>query len=171
MKYVLCAFWLWLPFGSQAVVEDHIEIRVTGRITDSICEVEPKVEPVAMGTQVAQNFHDVGNASDPINFTIQLKNCGQDAKEVRIAFTGTSASDASLLALNSGSVSQLAIRILDNNKNPIALNDRQDGGRIYTLNPLIPTQNLQFYAQYVALSVPVDAGEADATANFSLTWP
>lgn len=174
MKNVFCALCLNLPFAACAAVEDHIEVLVSGRITDSTCEVAlaKKTKTVLMGTHLTQNFDRVNDTSAPVSFTVNLENCGQDTKEVRVAFTGTSVvGNNSLLALNSGSVSQLAIRILDNQNNPLALNDSENGGRLYKLEPTQRTQILRFSAQYVALSVPVDTGEADATAKLSLTWP
>lgn len=173
MKHYVCALWLCIPFYSHSVEQDSINISITGGITDSTCEIAQtdQNKQVQMGTYLAQNFKQVNDVSDPVDFTIQLENCGPDTKEVRVEFTGTSAGDGSLLALDSNSISQLAIRILDSNKSPITLNDNTNSGRSYNLTPGAANQTLQFYAQYVALRVPLDTGEADATAKLSLTWP
>lgn len=174
MKYALCLFWLNLSFSSYAVETDSFQLQLIGRITDSTCEVTlaDKTKDVPMGTHLVLNFDHVNDVSPPVEFTVQLENCGPDMREVQIAFTGTGASrDSALLALDDFSISQLAIRILDKSKTPINLNDNTNGGQLYSLIPDADTQTLQFYAQYVALSVPLEPGEANASAKLSLTWP
>ncbi|EOQ50751.1 TPA: fimbrial protein [Citrobacter braakii] len=174
MKYAVCALWLSLSFAAYAVETDSFQLQLVGRITDSTCEVAvtDKTKDVPMGSYQAQDFNQVDAVTPPVSFTVQLENCGTETQEVRVAFTGTGASgNNTLLALDNLSIDQLAIRILDKDKTPIALNDSTNGGRLYPLIQGASSQTLQFYAQYVVLSVPLDPGEANASAKLSLTWP
>lgn len=152
----------------------NVEVQISGKIKDSTCSIvqNDKDKSVTLGDYRLQDLTSTGFATSFTEFTIGLEGCGPDTKEVNVAFTGTSAAgNPELLALESGSVSQLGIRILDKNKNAIALNNTQDGGVLYSLQPGQSDDSLLFYAQYVVLATPVSAGPANGTANLVLTWP
>lgn len=167
--------WLYLSVILPLNLYAHdIEVQISGKIKDSTCDIvqTDRDKEVQMGDYRLQDLLTTGISTNPIGFTIGLENCGPETNNVKIAFTGNApTAKPELLALDSGSVAQLGIRLLDKNKNALALNNTQDGGVSYPLQPGQAVYSLQFYAQYVVLTTPVPAGPANATANLILTWP
>lgn len=167
--------WLYLsvilPFNLYA---HDIDIQISGKIKDSTCDIvqADRDKEVLLGDYRLQDLLQEGMSTRAIGFTISLENCGPDTDNVKIAFTGNApTAKPELLALDNSSVTQLGIRLLGKDKNTIVLNNTQDGGVSYSLQPGQTAYSLQFYAQYVVLTTPVPAGPANATANLILTWP
>lgn len=167
-----------LPLLFSTLVSAHdITLDITGKIIDSTCNIalQDQNKDVAMGDYRVQDLTVINQETDPIAFTIELENCGPDSDDVQITFGGTPAANSpTLLALDASSASatQLAIRLRDKDKQPIALNTAQEEGVIYSLSPAGQSNySLVFYAQYVVQKTPVPTGSANATASMVLTWP
>lgn len=147
-------------------------VNITGTIQGNTCAVTTNTasQQVSLGDIAAKQFTAAGSASQPIAFTIGLKNCGSAASAVSLTFTGkANTTNSALLALTrqAGSAAGVGVAILDSQRTLVPLNS---ASRQYTLDPQQTIQNLTFYGEMVATSSPVTAGSVDATTTFSLTY-
>ncbi|HDN2684097.1 TPA: fimbrial protein [Klebsiella michiganensis] len=147
-------------------------VNITGTIQGNTCTVTTDTanQQVTLGDIAAKQFTAAGSASQPVEFTIGLENCGSAASAVSLTFTGEAdTTNSALLALTSlaGSAAGIGVAILDSQRTLVPLNS---ASRQYTLDPQQTTQNLTFYGEMVATSSPVTAGSVDATTTFSLTY-
>ncbi|MEX5431838.1 fimbrial protein [Klebsiella michiganensis] len=147
-------------------------VNITGTIQGNTCTVTTDTanQQVTLGDIAAKQFTAAGSASQPIKFTIGLKNCGSAASAVSLTFTGeadTTNSDLLALTSQAGSAAGVGVAILDSQRTLVPLNS---ASRQYTLDPQQTSQNLTFYGEMVATSSPVTAGSVDATTTFSLTY-
>lgn len=115
-------------------------------------------------------FTGINSTSTPVDFNIEL-NCEQGTN-VAIQFTGqtiTGNQQALQLTSQANSASGLGIQILNQQGNAI------------TFNPITPDivandvakgiVNIPYKARYIQIEAQVNAGQADADANFTLTYP
>lgn len=146
-----------------------VQINVNGNIVNTTCDVDTNSANlnVAMGDQPISALNTaVGVTSPDISFSIKLVNCSDVATGVNIAFSGTVSSDTALLKLDDGGATGIGIEILDDNKTQIPVNV---ASKNYPLNAGVDN-TLNFYARYKTESLPVTAGDANATATFTLTY-
>ena len=146
-----------------------VQINVNGNIINTTCELDTASAnlKVPMGDQPVSSLNTVVGATSPeIPFSIKLLNCSEAATGVNVAFSGTASGDASLLKIDDGGATGIGIEILDEDNNPIPIN-------VASKNyPLIPSTNntLNFFARYKTESLPVTAGDANASGTFILTY-
>ncbi|NVZ55833.1 fimbrial protein [Pseudomonas edaphica] len=165
----LCALSGWL-FCQHASAYDLL-LSVQGAIADNGCVVsaDSKNMTVPMGDIALKQFYANDVAFGKTQFVIKLENCGVLASGVKVTFQGAANSENSeLLELTqeSDTAPGLAIEILDANNARLPINTKM--ATAIVIKPST-SNNLVFYAQYRAVDV-VDAGVANATANFILEY-
>ncbi|NMX56247.1 fimbrial protein [Pseudomonas sp. WS 5146] len=165
----LCALSGWL-FCQHASAYDLL-LSVQGAIADNGCVVSADSQnmTVAMGDIALKQFYANDVAFGKTQFVIKLENCGVLASGVKVTFQGAANSENSeLLELTQepDTAPGLAIEILDANNARLPINTKM--ATAIVIKPST-SNNLVFYAQYRAVDV-VDAGVANATANFLLEY-
>lgn len=149
-------------------------VNFMGEILDTACTVDigaSNTMTVDMGRIARTTFVNTGDAASKNKFTLVLKDCPSNVTSARVNFDGmgdTARND--LLALTSvpSSATGVAIRLFTADQNPLPIN--QTSGYSYPLWSAEAYNNLDFYAAYVATSVPVQAGVANAVANFTIVY-
>lgn len=162
---------LLFPAAHAAEEEPGGQIAISGVIRNNVCRLTTDSQSlnVALNQVDRRSFPAPDSATPAIPFALQLTDCGDATSAVTIAFTGTAdTGNPALLKLNGGeSAAQgVALEILDQNKTPLAINGP---GTTQPLNAGSDNM-LQFYARYHANGLPVSTGEANAVADFSLTY-
>jgi type 1 fimbria pilin len=151
---------------------NNISINFTGKIKSATCNIVSDANlQVPLGDIGTTFFGSTGDVSRAQPFSVEL-NCPIDGPEqVAITFSGKTATDPTLLALDSGegTATGIAVRI-----------NQQDGSTQVKLNTpsattaLIAGENtLNFTAQYQALTgrSNITPGKANATAQFTINYP
>ena len=143
-----------------------VEITLHGNIVASSCTVSEgdDNQTIVLGDWAVKNFTDSGVRSQPVYFGIALTDCSASTAE--LTFSGSQdSSSAELLALDSDSTAEnIAIEILDADKNRVPLNQSvsttidSDGNAAYT-----------FYANYISTGT-VSAGTANGTLTFTINY-
>ncbi len=101
------------------------KITFNGEINSGACSIAPDSvdQTVEMGSISASLITNNGT-SNPVPFSINLKDCDGTKNKVKITFTGTGDSnDSTLLALMSGRAAGAGIMLMDSNQNQIKLGD------------------------------------------------
>lgn len=145
-------------------------IQFTGNITQATCSLdgESKGQSVQMGEVASNTFGGAGGVSNTKDFSIKLTGCDLDvATQASITFTGdTVNNDTTTLATSALDTTNVGIQILQNGV-PLAL----DGSAASSAEELNADEtDLKFAARYVALADDVSAGEANATASFTVNY-
>ena len=159
--------------ADQDVITDEIPINFHGTITSPACTVDDnsKSQSVPLGAVPRTSFVSAGDVSEAKPFTIVMNCPAQGTAHATVTFSGTPASDPTLLALDDENhVAQgIAVRI-----------NQQDGTTQVKLNTpsaaievVEGINTLNFTAQYQALTARSDitVGPANATAQFSVNYP
>jgi major type 1 subunit fimbrin (pilin) len=138
-----------------------------GKITEATCALATGSDNqlVDMGNVASNTFRKTGDTSRPQAFSINLTDCDTDvAKTAAIAFSGDTANDNTLKI--SGDAGNVGIQILQDNTALIL-----DGSTLSSSQTLVGGSNaMQFSARYIALADEVKAGDANATAHFTLYY-
>lgn len=158
--------------GSVSVAADNVAINFTGTIKAAACEVSSgSDQTVVLGDVGTSKFGGAGDVSELKAFYFGLE-CPEGGPEyATVTFTGKSASDPALLALDNipGSASGVAVRINElDGKTQVRLNDPS------AQRTLLPGQDaLGFTAQYESIvdRSQITAGVANATAQFTVNYP
>ncbi|WP_336218237.1 fimbrial protein [Citrobacter amalonaticus] len=156
----------------KMVLADDLPINFRGTVVAGACEVASlsKNMDVILGDIPTMYFGDAGDVSTAVPFTIDL-NCPDGASlKATVTFSGTTASDSTLLALDTdvNVAKGVAVRINESDGTKISL------GTASAVNSLVAGDNeLKFTAQYQALvgRSEINAGSANATAQFTLNYP
>ena len=152
--------------------ETVLRVRTSGVITLNViqpCTVTTTNIAVSLGTKTVSQFVNVGDASTPTPFDIKFTDC--PASGVSITITGTAdthytnAATYGVLATTGGATG-VGIQLR-----------RRDTGVVMPLNLQttwtstsgIPT--LPMEARYIKNNVAVTAGQANATATFTMSYP
>ncbi|MCF8582420.1 fimbrial protein [Enterobacter ludwigii] len=149
-------------------------LQITGTILSRTCDVASDSQnmDVDMGQFSASSFTSTGATSPATQFNIHLTGCGSKASGAKMVFSGTSdATNPALLALSDtsgqgGMASGVAIEILDNTQQPIAVNTATSGNF-----PLTPGDvMLPFYLRYKSTQNSVTPGNASAVMYFDIQY-
>lgn len=156
--------------GSCALADTHDgQVDITGTIRGGTCTVTTESasnNTVDMGVVGTGDFPAVGARSEPVEFTIELENCGADVSTVHVTFTGTQVIQATdLYALDDGGAQGLALEISDDRNTPIA---NEAPSRGYALTASVDN-SLKFYAAYKSITA-VSGGVANASISFQTTY-
>ncbi|MDK9605799.1 fimbrial protein [Lelliottia wanjuensis] len=159
------------PFNALALEADST-FTVTFTYTKPVCELSTGSDAinVSMGTHEVSALSGKGKETSPSPLDIVLE-CPDNTSGVQVTFSGTpDVNDKSLLALTGageeGTAGGIGIALYDPDGNALALNSPTS-----TL-PLSEGENqLNFTARYKSTQDNVTAGNANATATFSLAYP
>lgn len=159
---------LFMANAFAAIEGESGTVNFTGQIVESTCSIAPgnNNQTVDLGQVSANAFGGQGGATSAKNFSIKLADCNTEiASQASVLFSGETANDTALKT-SEGDATNVGIQILQNGT---AL--KLDGVTPSAAQDLIEGENsLDFAARYVALSDEVAAGEANATANFTLQY-
>ena len=160
--------------GGNSSAEAVLRARTSGVITLNVtqpCTVTTTEIAVSLGTQKASQFVNVGDASTPTAFDINLTGCS--ASSVHINITGaadpnyTNAATNGVLA-TSGGATGVGIQLRRRDTSAIMkLNQDNTWTSSYTSGSL----TLPLEARYIKNNVAVTAGQANATATFTMSYP
>lgn len=157
-------------FSAAVMASADGKVNFTGKIVDTPCVVSSDSASldVALGQYKAASFVKANDTSDYKDFAIHLDDCAIDTlKTASVQFNGTPASDNNSLGLTSGATTAkgVAIEISDAKNVVVPVNTASS----YT-NLQKGESTLYFKARYKAMSVPVTSGEANSSADFSVTY-
>jgi len=150
-------------------------VHFTGSIVNAPCVVDVNSEgqTVRLGQYRTDSFKDVGSNSAPVDFTINLINCSAETyKSASVKFTGSTPEGTNdvlaLASIQAGNkiAEGVGIQILQDNT-PVTV-DGSEGTAARTFND--GTNRLPFQARYLALNENIIPGEANASADFSITY-
>lgn len=150
-----------------AVVGESSTVNFTGSITEASCALSAgaKGQTVELGDVASNVFTGQGTFSTSKGFTIDMTGCADSVNTAKVTFSGETATDTALKT-SAGNTTNVGIQILQNGT-PLKV----DGSTPSTAQNLVEGNNvLEFSARYVALSNNVAAGEANGSANFTLSY-
>ncbi|EIV6184805.1 fimbrial protein [Klebsiella aerogenes] len=146
------------------------EVNVSGKITANTCTVSTRDMTVDMGKVDSKDFQEGRNPEGipPVPFAITLKGCNGIASGVHVGFYGKpDVNKPDIYALAEGGATGIGIQLMDNDKGKIPVNTLS---KFYPLDSDASDIALQFYALYTADGGVVQAGRADTTVAFHLTY-
>lgn len=146
------------------------KVNFNGFVTDTTCIVDTKSLDltVEMDGVSKSSLASAGSTTGAKGFTLVLSSCPATVTSAKVRFDGTQIpGNNSLLALTAGpdTAKDVGIQISDANDNIINLH--QDSAA-YTLTTGV--NNLDFTAEYYAISDEVTAGDANAVADFTIIY-
>lgn len=149
-------------------------ISITGSLKSNTCTVSGDSKDLTVNLQesMTKQFRAKGNKGSMMPFSIILDSCGGFATAVKVSFTGVSDINApGLLKLDPirGNASGVGIQLLNSSKEVIPLNAASATLNWQTLEPG-KKNALLFYAQLMAIKIPVTAGHVSSSANFILEF-
>ncbi|MBL5885721.1 fimbrial protein [Lelliottia amnigena] len=169
-KNLIVAALIAGALSSSAFAADG-KIDFVGAITDDACTVTNNMTNpliVTLGT-VASSAFTTGNLSAaPTEFKINLTNCPASITSAQVKFDGTAdANDNTILQLTqeTGVVTNVGIQLMDKSNAVVPL---YTASTAYDLTA--GTNDLKFVARYLATSLPVTAGPANSTSNFTIVY-
>lgn len=147
-------------------------INFTGTITDASCTItaDSKNQTVSLGKIGASSFSAANVTSSGAKFDINLSNCPASISAASVKFVGaTDANNGDLLALTAGPTSAkgVAVGIYEQDTSTLIPLMKESASK-----PLSSTQNTKFsfIAKYVSTAASVTPGEANAVADFTVTY-
>lgn len=158
--------------ASSAMAHDGT-VKFTGEILDQACTVNIGTDntlTVDLGKVAKTAFTGVGTEASTTKFTIKLKDCPASATSAKVKFDGANdPSDSSLLALDNVTdvAKGVAIKLMTADKAALGLNEVNSYS--YALSSTVEN-NLDFYAAYRSTADTVEAGKANAVANFTVNY-
>lgn len=174
IKLAMAASALLLTSGAYAV---DGTINFTGSIVASTCKSEvtgTSGSTVDLGAVSASGFKAAGDVSGSQPFTISLTGCptpatGATAPNMAIQFAGNPNNDNKALLAVTGGAADVGIGIFNNqtDETPIALYSNSAVKTVDTNG----AATFNFVAKYVSTASAVTAGQANATATFSIVYP
>ncbi len=169
MNYVY--LWRVSALGALMVAANagaaDVTVNITGSVLSVSCDVNTAdaSKDVDLGTIVAQQYEAAGKNSTSEDVAIGLTGCS-NTSTVTASFSGTpDSTDSDLLAINNvnGAATNLAVQILDETSNPVAL------GETLVTNVNGDTATVAFKLRYKSTG-PVTAGNADSTLNVDFAY-
>ncbi|WP_207001660.1 fimbrial protein [Trinickia mobilis] len=144
-------------------------INFTGKVLKTTCSVPNKNINVSMGTVSADDFNVSGAEGRDIPFKIELQSCDSGLAGVKVKMNGTAdANQPDLLKIGQDAgddAKGLGIRIVDDANTDVPINSES---KEYAIGE--GKASLEFKARYVSTSPNVEPGEANAQAEFQLTY-
>ena len=156
---------------SASAFADDGKINFVGSITDDACTVTNNVTSpltVTLGTVASTAFSAGSMSAAPTNFNIMLSACPASVTQAKVKFDGTAnTNDTTILALTAetGVATNVGIQLKDKTGAILPL---RTASAPYALTTGANT--LQFTAQYLATALPVTAGPANSTSNFTIIY-
>lgn len=170
LKSLMICFLYLQPLSGHAA---DTFIYVNGKLIGNTCTVSSQSQnmTVKMGNIGAKDF--IRPSSDGLwafefPFSINLTDCQAESTGVKVYFLGSAdTNNKELLKITGNGAQGIAIRLMDENKNPIAINQ---SSKIYEINPESDINELFFYARYVLTQDKLTPGPANAVSTFMLEY-
>ena len=151
------------------------QVNFNGSITDSSCNVDSgsTSQTVDLGKWASSYFTGAGSETTKTPFHIKVKDCPASVTTVAVLFDGArEQTDTSLLAINSGGASGVAIKLYEHDQTTAVSLGKTTAKQAVTPGSSGSTgsADLEFYADYVSTGATVTAGDANGTANFNMIY-
>lgn len=151
------------------------QVIFNGSITDSSCNVDSGStgQTVDLGKWASSYFTGTGSETTKTPFHIKVKDCPASVAKVAVLFDGArEQTDTSLLAINSGGASGVAIKLYEHDQTTAVSLGKTTAKQAVTPDSSGSTgsADLEFYADYVSTGATVTAGDANGTANFNMIY-
>lgn len=146
-------------------------LNFTGKITSSACNIDASSTAsgdIALGTVASNAFSSVGTTAAPTRFTIVLTGCPADLKTASVRFDGTPSSNSEILALTTGADAATGVGIglfEADSSTKIPLQTKSKSQTLTT-----DSNTLTYIAKYVSTAEKVSAGDANATATYTIAY-
>lgn len=170
---ILLVIVLFLSFGIVLPAFAHdVTVNITGKVTNGTCSVSSDSidKPVNLGSVPISLLSRGSASSPPVQFTINLENCGAISHGVQVTFSGTpdeNAPDYFKLSPDS-SASGIGIVIMDDTRRMISV----DGtSKSYLITGGVATKSLIFYAKMAADGSALKTGTVASSATFTTAYP
>ncbi|WP_097305452.1 fimbrial protein [Pseudomonas chlororaphis] len=157
------------PITARADTDTGI-VTITGTIVANTCVLKNKSPSVDMGSIKTSDFQ--GAYSEKKKLSIELENCGQDVDHVNVTFTGTAASETSLLSAGEEATApkNVGIQLLNAADTPIDIGAAQPNTVDISSAAGAPT-SLEYKLRYKKIgTTPITAGAVNTTLNFELSY-
>ncbi|MFV8869985.1 fimbrial protein [Serratia fonticola] len=170
MKKLVIAASIIASLSASAFADDG-KINFIGAITDDACTVVNNMSNpliVTLGTVSSTAFTTGTMTAAPTKFTIALTNCPASVTSAKVKFDGTAnANDNTILALTqeTGVATNVGIQLMDKSQAVVPLYTASTAYALTTGD-----NDLDFVARYLATSLPVTAGPANSTSNFTIVY-
>jgi type 1 fimbria pilin len=144
------------------------QIAVTGNLIGNSCTVtaDSRNINVQLGAIGTRQLSAAGSLSDKIPFIIKLEECAATFTGVKISFTATPDPDNPQLIKVNGDAGGVAIQLMDEKQNPLALGTQTEAYGLTGNNSVA----LKFYASLIAKQTTVSAGTVSATATWVMEY-
>lgn len=126
-----------------------------------------------LGKWASNYFTSTGSETTKTSFHIKVKDCPASVTTVAVLFDGArEQTDTSLLAINSGGASGVAIKLYEHDQTTAVSLGKTTAKQAVTPGSSGSTgsADLEFYADYVSTGATVTAGDANGTANFNMIY-
>jgi minor fimbrial subunit len=167
-RHSLIALALLFSQASMAATPlGEINIELRGNVVDFSCTVESadSNKTVGLGTWPTKQLRTPGSTTALVPFKLKLTGCPPGSAS--ITFSGTPASEPSLLALRDSEMAKtVAIELRDSDRSRITLGSASQQAVIDENGDV----TLQFYANYIALAQNATPGDANADATFTINY-
>lgn len=162
---------LEIAMSFLAHAADNVDINFTGKISAATCNVTSGADQtVTLGNVSSSSFGNPGDLSAAKPFSIVMDCPTGGPEKATVIFSGPTASNPDLLALDAGvgAATGVAVRINESNGSLIKLGT---ASAVTTLSAGVNT--LTYQAQYQSLvdRSEITAGPANATAQFTINYP
>jgi major type 1 subunit fimbrin (pilin) len=154
--------------SAYADANDTGTIKFTGQVLDSTCTLDSKSLDVPMGAVTVDAFATAGTTGRKVPFQINLSNCNAKLSGVRVELDGPGDSiQPEFLGLDTGAAAAkgIAIELLDKDAKRVPINSASNE---YAITE--GSNALDFGARYISTADAVSAGDANASAAFTLLY-
>lgn len=151
------------------IVGQTSTINFTGKIIADTCKIDTNVsnvDNVDLGTWAAQYFTSSTTMTDPVKVSIAMEanSCPQGISQFKVRFNGETKGTAEQLNANTD-VTNVAVILTDASGDKI----KWDGSNTSTVVDI--DKPLELNARYIQAGDAVSAGDASATASFTVIYP
>lgn len=149
-------------------------INFTGTILDSACTIDTgnANQTVNLGMVPKSTFSKAGDMAAATRFSIVLENCPDTVTSASIKFDGKAdATNTSILALSDGQTAK-GVGIALYEEDGITAIPLATRSKSITLDTATPanSNSLTYVAKYMATQASVEAGSANSTSDFTITY-
>lgn len=150
---------------------EHINgsIKFKGSITDSSCNITQKEQEVDLGVHSAAILKEMNSSTNPVDFTIDIKDCSLSMNSLTITMNGEAHADNNaIFALNTDeqSAGKVGIEISTKAGDPVT---PAGMSKNITLRQDSRDYSLAYVANYRATGLATP-GTANATVNYTVTY-
>ncbi|CNL77869.1 hypothetical protein yaldo0001_37720 [Yersinia aldovae ATCC 35236] len=168
MKKLILAALVAASFSAPVYAAPPGTIRFEGEIVTGACGIDADSldQTVNLGQVPSHMFKAIGDRSTAVPFEIVLTDCDTTtSKNATVTFTGTGHAEKSAILGVTGAATHVGIRLQGGS------NEYLDLGTVSKPTLLSNGDNhLKFSAMYESTAANVTAGDADATAQFTVNY-